>query len=61
MVKWDVCPLKDKKWAETELKRVGEERFNREYNCLTGDSLINIMDENGNIRKVSLETLYNFY
>ena len=61
LVKWDVCPLKDKKWAETELKRVGEERFNREYNCLTGDTLINIMDENGNIRKVSLETLYNFY
>lgn len=61
LVKWDVCPLKTKEWAETELKRVGEERFNREYNCLTGDSLINIMDENGNIRKVSLETLYNFY
>ena len=61
LVKWDVCPLKDKKWAETELKRVGEERFNREYNCLSGDSYVTIMDENGLIKNVTLNNLYNFY
>jgi len=61
LVTWDKCPLKTKEWADMELKRIGEERFNREYNCLSGDSLITIMDENGNIKNVSLELLYNFY
>ena len=61
LVKWDVCPLKDKEWAEMEMKRVGLEKFNREYNCLSGDSLVTIMDENGYIKNVSLEMLYNFY
>lgn len=61
LVKWDACPLKDKKWAEAELKRVGEDKFAKEYNCLAGDNYVKIMDEQGFIREVSLETLYNFY
>lgn len=61
LVTWDKCPLKTKEWADMELKRIGLERFNREYNCLSGDSLITIMDENGNIKNVSLDLLYNFY
>lgn len=61
LVKWDVCPLKDKEWAETELKRIGVERFNREFNCLSGDSLVTIMDENGLVKNVTLNNLYDFY
>lgn len=61
LVTWDKCPLKTKEWAEIELKRIGEEKFNREYNCLTGDSLVTIMDENGFIKNVSLNNLYEFY
>lgn len=61
LVKWDACPLKDEKWANDELKRVGYEKFAKEYNCLTKDTNITIMDENGYIQTLSLETLYNFY
>lgn len=61
LVTWDKCPLKDKEWAEMEMRRIGESRFSREYNCLSGDSLVTIMDENGNIKNVSLNNLYNFY
>lgn len=61
LVTWDKCPLKTKEWAEIELKRIGEERFNREYNCLSGNSLVTIMDENGLIKNVTLNNLYNFY
>lgn len=61
LVTWDKCPLKDKEWAEMEMRRIGESRFSREYNCLTGDSLVTIMDENGLIKNVTLNNLYNFY
>jgi hypothetical protein len=61
LVKWDACPLKDKKWAEEELRRVGAEKFAKEYNCLSGNTNIKIMDENGFIREISLKNLYDFY
>lgn len=61
LVKWDKNPFKTKEWAEEELKNVGAEFFAREYNCLTGDSIVRIMDENGEIRNVSLNVLYEYY
>ena len=61
LVKWDACPLKDEEWAKAELKRVGAEKFAKEYNCLSGDNVVSLMDEQGNIIKTKLELLYNFY
>jgi len=61
LVKWDACPLKDENWAKAEIKKVGVERFEREYNCLGGENTVVIMDEKGYIRNVSLEMLYEFY
>ena len=61
LVKWDKNPFKTKEWAEEELKNVGSEFFAREYNCLTGDTFVKIMDENGEIRNVSLNVLYEYY
>lgn len=61
LVKWDACPLKDEEWAKTELKKVGAEKFAKEYNCLGGDNLVQIMDEKGNIFNVTLEMLYEYF
>lgn len=60
LVKWDACPLKDKKWAEEELKRVGPDKFAKEYNCLGGDAYVDIMREDGEIMKISLKMLDNY-
>lgn len=61
LVKWDACPLKDEEWAKAELKKIGTEKFAREYNCLGGDNIVQIMDEKGYIRNISLEMLYQYY
>ena len=61
LVKWDKNPFKTKEWAEEEIKNVGMEFFAREYNCITGDTMVEIMDEKGEIRKVSLNMLYEYY
>lgn len=61
LVTWDACPLKDEEWAKSELKKVGAEKFAKEYNCLTGDTIVQIMDENGDVRNVSLNNLYQYY
>lgn len=61
LVKWDACPLKDENWAKSEIKKVGEERFQREYNCLSGKNMIKILDKNGQVFDISIENFYNFY
>lgn len=61
LVKWDSCPLRDKNWADAEIKKVGEEKFSREYNCISGDTMVNIMREDGRIMKISIEALYKYH
>ncbi len=61
LVRWDACPLKDENWAKAEIKKVGAERFEREYNCIGGNNIVQIMDEKGYIRSLSLEMLYEYY
>ena len=56
---WDKCPFRTPEWAEKEVKVIGEEKFEREYNCLSGDTLVKVMDDRGNIFDISLKMLYN--
>ena len=51
---WREHPERDEEWANTERSRIGEERFRREHECITGDSLVSIQWPNGNIEKISL-------
>lgn len=61
LVKWDACPLKDAEWAKAEIKKVGEEKFEREYNCISGNTYVTIRDEQNFIRNIPIKTLYEFY
>jgi hypothetical protein len=54
MAIWDRHPDRDEKWKNEEMSRVGEERFRREHNCITGDSIISIQWPNGKIEKISI-------
>lgn len=61
LVKWDACPLKDEEWAISERKKIGDERFEREYNCLSGNNMIKVMDKSGQVFEITMENFYNFY
>lgn len=54
---WSEHPDRDEKWANEERSRVGIERFEREHECITGDSLVSIQWPNGKIEKISLVEL----
>lgn len=55
--KWNEHPERDEKWANEERQRIGEERFRREHDCITGDSLISIKWPSGKIEQISIITL----
>ena len=46
---WTEHPDRDQAWADTEKSRIGEERFRREHECVTHQSVITLQDEAGNI------------
>jgi hypothetical protein len=54
---WHEHPERDDQWKREEMGRIGEERFRREHDCITGDSVITIRDINGEIQKVTIEEL----
>lgn len=56
---WDKCPFRTPEWAKQEIKVIGEEKFEREYNCISGKSMINIIDTNNKEEKISIEELYD--
>lgn len=57
---WDKCPFRTPEWAEKEVKVIGEEKFEREYNCLSPSNQMILQDDKGNIIKTSIENAYNF-
>ena len=61
MATWEKNPLRTKEWAEEEIKNVGVEFFAREYNCLSGDTVVKIRDENNSEYNVSLKLLEKFF
>ncbi len=55
---WTKDPMKTEEWAKAERIRVGEELFSREYECLSGQTMVTIQDENDNIINIPIEQLY---
>ena len=56
---WKEHPNRDDLWAKKELASIGDERFRREFNCCNGSIEVNIKDENGIEKMITLEDLYN--
>jgi hypothetical protein len=52
---WWEHPDRDEEWAKTYREQLGEARFAQEMECVTGDTLVNIKELNGNIINISLE------
>lgn len=58
---WRDVADRTEEWARLERINMGDQMFEREYNCLDGNECVTIRLENGEIRNVSLNNLYNFY
>jgi hypothetical protein len=54
---WNEHPDRDEAWKQEELGRIGEERFRREFDCISGDSKITIQHATGLIEIVSIDQL----
>jgi hypothetical protein len=58
-VHWSEVPGRDEAWKEQTIANTSEQQFKVEFECLSGDTLIEIKDSKANIQKISMEELYN--
>jgi hypothetical protein len=58
-VHWSEVPGRDSTWKAQTIANTSEQQFKVEFECLGGETLIEIQDDNENISKVSMEDLYD--
>jgi len=56
---WDEHPDRDEKWKSDEVGRIGEEKFRREYGCVTRNTMITLQDEFGKEFEITIGELFN--
>ena len=54
---WEEHPDRDEEWRDAEIGRIGEERFRREYGCISADSSVIIKLPTGEIKTVTIAQL----
>jgi len=58
-VHWSEVPGRDSAWKAQTIANTSEQQFKVEFECLGGETLIEIQDDNENISKVSMKDLYD--
>lgn len=59
-VHWSAVPGRDEAWKEQTIRNTSEEQFQQEYNCLHGDTPIEVLDTLTNeIKILSIKELYD--
>lgn len=56
---WDEHPDRDEAWKKEETGRIGEERFRREYGCVSAETQLTVMDKFGDTFITTMGELYN--
>jgi len=58
-VHWSQVPGRDQKWKEETIRNTSEEQFQREFECVTGDTIVTVRDKfTGEIKNIEIEKLY---
>jgi len=55
--KWQETPGRDQAWADQMRAQLGEERFRREMECITQDSILTLRDNSGKIFNATIGDL----
>ena len=57
-VHWSEVPGRNAKWKAQTIANTSEQQFKVEFECLSGDTNVEILDEYDKIQKISMENLY---
>jgi hypothetical protein len=57
---WRDHPDRDDDWAAQMREQLGDERFRREMDCISGESTVTIKWPDGKIENISIDILRNY-
>jgi len=57
-VHWTEVPGRDDKWKAQTIANTSEQQFRVEFECLSGETLIDVKDNGGKIETITMEELY---
>jgi hypothetical protein len=57
-VKWDEPPGRDESFKRAEIAKIGEDKWQQEYECCPGYTFVCVMDEFGNEKMLTMKDLY---
>jgi len=57
-VHWSDVPGRDAEWKKQTIANTSEQQFKIEFECVGGDTIVEI-EENGIIKKIQMEDLYD--
>lgn len=58
-VHWSEVPGRDQKWREQTIANTSKEQFQQEFECLSGETLIEVCTQDEKIEKISMQDLYD--
>ncbi len=58
-IKWNEPPGRDEKFRQEEIAKIGETKFLQEYECVGGDSIVQVQTDNDQIMSLSVKQLYD--
>jgi hypothetical protein len=58
-VKWDEPPGRDEQFKKNNIKLLGENKWKQEFECVTGETKLTLMDEDGNMFEKTMLELSN--
>lgn len=60
-VQWYEIEGRDEAWKERVIRDNGKRFFEQEFNCLTGDQLVTVQDDDGHVKTVPIADIYEWY
>lgn len=59
-IHWSLVPGRDDHWKEETLKNIGSRNFSQEFECVSGNTLIEIEDISGKINLTRIKDFYEY-
>jgi len=57
-VHWSEVPGRDEKWKAETIANTSEQQFKVEFECVSGETMIDVRDTNGKTESITMEELY---
>jgi hypothetical protein len=57
-VHWSEVPGRDEEWKKQTIANTSEQQFKVEFECLSGETNLEIMNDDGKVETITMENLY---